>query len=156
MLFDDVIEKIGMVIDAAGVAIIAVGAAIAVVVAVIRLAQRRAGGDVYRQFRRMLARTVLLGLELLVAADIVRTVAILPSLNSVAVLGGIVLIRTFLSFSLELEITGRWPWQKSSPSNVDSSYEAGRNSIGRRGRDRCGRRRQPGMSRGRRVPRRRL
>ncbi|WP_433288207.1 DUF1622 domain-containing protein [Pseudonocardia sp. CA-142604] len=121
MLFDEVIEKIGMAIDAAGVAIIAVGAAIAAVVAVIRLAQRRAGSDVYRQFRRMLARTVLLGLELLVAADIVRTVAILPSLNSVAVLGGIVIIRTFLSFSLELEITGRWPWQKSRPSNVDSS-----------------------------------
>ncbi|MFD1519152.1 DUF1622 domain-containing protein [Pseudonocardia yunnanensis] len=121
MLFDDVIEKIGMIIDAAGVAIIAVGAAIAAVVAVIRLAKHTAGADVYRQFRRMLARTVLLGLELLVAADIVRTVAVMPSLNSVAVLGGIVIIRTFLSFSLELEITGRWPWQKSNTPDVDSS-----------------------------------
>jgi uncharacterized membrane protein len=57
----------------------------------------------------------LLGLELLVAADMVRTVAVTPTLRSVAVLGGIVLIRTFLSFSLELEITGRCPWQKSEP-----------------------------------------
>jgi uncharacterized membrane protein len=54
----------------------------------------------------------LLGLELLVAADIIRTVAVTPTAGSVAVLAGIVLIRTFLSFSLELEITGRWPWQK--------------------------------------------
>jgi len=53
-----------------------------------------------------------LGLELLVAGDIVRTVATSPSLKSVAILAGIVLIRTFLSFSLEVEITGRWPWQE--------------------------------------------
>jgi Protein of unknown function (DUF1622) len=51
-------------------------------------------------------------LELLVAGDIIRTVAAQPNLRSVAILGGIVLIRTFLSFSLEVEITGRWPWQK--------------------------------------------
>jgi uncharacterized membrane protein len=66
---------------------------------------------VYRQYRQQLGRSILLGLELLVAADIIRTVAVTPTLTSVAVLGGIVLIRTFLSFSLELEITGRWPWQ---------------------------------------------
>ena len=54
-----------------------------------------------------------MGLELLVAADIIRTVAVTPDARSVAVLAGIVLIRTFLSFSLELEITGYWPWQKN-------------------------------------------
>jgi uncharacterized membrane protein len=54
-------------------------------------------------------------LELLVAADIIRTVAVTPTLTSVAVLAGIVVIRTFLSFSLELEITGRWPWQNQPP-----------------------------------------
>jgi uncharacterized protein DUF1622 len=58
------------------------------------------------------SRTTLLGLELLVAADIVRTVAASPSLTSVAILAAIVLIRTFLSFSLEVETIGRWPWQK--------------------------------------------
>jgi len=69
--------------------------------------------DVYRRFRRQLGRSILLGLELLVAADIIRTVAVTPTLDSVLVLALIVAIRTFLSFSLELEITGRWPWQKT-------------------------------------------
>lgn len=63
-------------------------------------------------FRRMLGRAILTGLELLVAADIIRTVAIDPTLEKVLVLGLIVIIRTFLSFSLEVEIDGRWPWQE--------------------------------------------
>jgi uncharacterized membrane protein len=54
----------------------------------------------------------------LVAGDIIRTVAIDPTFASVGVLGIIVIIRTFLSFSLELEITGRWPWQKRAPFDV--------------------------------------
>jgi hypothetical protein len=58
-------------------------------------------------------RSILLGLEFLVAADIIRTVAVQPSLENVTVLGLIVLIRTFLSFSLEVEIDGRWPWRRS-------------------------------------------
>ena len=69
----------------------------------------------YRRFRQQLGRSILLGLELLVAADIIRTVAVTPTLTSVAVLAGIVVIRTSLSFSLELEITGRWPWQNQPP-----------------------------------------
>jgi uncharacterized membrane protein len=110
MLYNDVIEKIGMAVDGAGVVVVVVGALIAFGVAFVRLAHREA--DIYRQFRQRLGQTILLGLELLVAGDIVRTVATQPNLRSVAVLGGIVLIRTFLSFSLEVEITGRWPWQK--------------------------------------------
>jgi len=110
MVFNDVIEKIGMTIDAAGVLVIVAGAAIAFVVTVGRLSRHET--DVYRRFRQQLGQTILLGLELLVAGDIVRTVAASPSLTSVAVLAAIVLIRTFLSFSLEVEITGRWPWQK--------------------------------------------
>ncbi len=62
-------------------------------------------------FRKTLGRSILTGLELLVAADIIRTVAVEPTLESVLVLGLIVIIRTFLSFSLEVEIDGRWPWQ---------------------------------------------
>lgn len=66
-----------------------------------------------------MGRAILLGLELLVAADIINTVAIDPTLESLAVLAGIVLIRTFLSLSLEVEIEGRWPWQSpKSPSNT--------------------------------------
>ena len=60
----------------------------------------------------VLGRSILLGLEFLVAADIIHTVAVDPTLQSLSVLAGIVLIRTFLSFSLEVEIEGRWPWQK--------------------------------------------
>ncbi len=63
-------------------------------------------------FRSGLGRSILLGLEFLVAADIINTVAVEPTIESLLVLAGIVLIRTFLSFSLEVEIDGRWPWQK--------------------------------------------
>jgi len=110
MAFNDVIEKTGMAIDAAGVVVIVTGAAIAFVIAAVRLSRRES--EVYRRFRQQLGQTILLGLELLVAGDIVRTVAASPTLTSVAILAVIVLIRTFLSFSLEVEITGRWPWQK--------------------------------------------
>jgi uncharacterized membrane protein len=84
--------------------------AIAFVATAVRLSRRES--DVYRRFRQQLGRVILLGLELLVAGDIVRTVAASPSLTSVAILAAIVLIRTFLSFSLEVETTGRWPWQR--------------------------------------------
>jgi uncharacterized membrane protein len=110
MAFNDVIEKTGMAIDAAGVVVIVTGAAIAFVIAAVRLARRES--EVYRPFRQQLGQTILLGLELLVAGDIVRTVAASPTLTSVAILTAIVFIRTFLSFSLEVEITRRWPWQK--------------------------------------------
>src|SRR5215471_809457 len=112
MGYNDVIEKIGMTIDAAGVVVIVTGAAIAFVVTAVRLSRRQ--GNAYRRFRQQLGQAILLGLELLVAGDIVRTVAASPSLTSLAILAAIVLIRTFLSFSLEVETTGRWPWQKRS------------------------------------------
>ena len=110
MVFNDVFEKTGMAIDAAGVAVIVAGAATAFVFSAVRLSRHES--DVYRRSRQRLGQTILLGLELLVAGDIVRTVAASPNLTSVAVLAAIVLIRTFLSFSLEVELTGRWPWQK--------------------------------------------
>ncbi len=104
------IEALGRAVDVAGVIAILLGAIAAAVFAVSRLFRREP--HVYGKFRRFLGRSILLGLELLVAADIIRTVAVAPTLESVAVLAVIVLIRTFLSWSLELEITGRWPWQK--------------------------------------------
>jgi uncharacterized membrane protein len=108
--FSDVIEHVGKVVDGAGVGVMIIGALGATILAAHRLQQRQP--DSYRLYRRQLGRSILLGLELLVAADIIRTVAVTPTVRSVSVLAGIVLIRTFLSFSLELEITGRWPWQK--------------------------------------------
>ena len=117
MHYNDVIENVGMAIDAAGVAVIVLGTIGATAIAVRHwLAHADA---TYSGFRRRLGRAILLGLELLVAGDIVRTVAASPTLTSVAVLGGIVLIRTFLSVSLEVEVTGRWPWQKP-PENTDT------------------------------------
>ena len=112
MDYNHVIDRTGEVIDAAGVVVIAVGTVIATGAAALRLARREAGG--YQRYRQQLGQTILLGLELLVAADIVRTVATEPTFSSVGVLAIIVLIRTFLSFSLEVELTGRWPWQKKS------------------------------------------
>ena len=66
----------------------------------------------YRAYRQGIGRAILLGLELLVAADIIRTVAVDPSFRSVGVLAVIVAVRTFLSFTLEVELEGRWPWQR--------------------------------------------
>ena len=102
------IEIVGKSIDAVGVAVIAVGALIAAARAVVKMSRRE---PAYRPFRQQLGASILLGLEFLVAADIIRTVAVTPEPKTVAVLAGIVLIRTFLSYSLELEVTGYWPWQ---------------------------------------------
>ncbi len=68
----------------------------------------------YQRYRQDLGRAILLGLEVLVAADIVRTVAFTPTMDSVIVLAMIVAIRTFLSWSLALELEGRWPWQRGA------------------------------------------
>ncbi|MBW8709816.1 MAG: DUF1622 domain-containing protein [Mycobacterium sp.] len=116
----EIIEGIGTTIDAIGVAVIAGGAILAVFLTIGRV--RQEDGGAYEFFRRRLGRAILLGLEFLVAADIIRTVAVTPSGESVAVLGGIVLIRTFLSFSLQLEVTGAWPWQQRSAAAADKTH----------------------------------
>jgi uncharacterized membrane protein len=108
--FVEVIETVGKAIDATGVVVIVGGALLAVALTVTR--RRQPEGTSYELFRRQLGRSILLGLEFLVAADIIRTVAVTPTGESVLVLAGVVLIRTFLSFSLQLEMTGAWPWQK--------------------------------------------
>jgi uncharacterized membrane protein len=107
----ELVETIGWIIDLVGVAIIAIGATLATGAFALRL---RIGtlADAYRIYRISLGRAILLGLEFLVAGDIIRTVAISPSFESVGVLGLIVVVRTFLSFALEVELEGRWPWQR--------------------------------------------
>jgi uncharacterized membrane protein len=111
LTFDEFVVRIGQIVDGVGVTAIVVGVVVASGVALARL--RRGEADVYARYRQRLGRSILLGLELLVAADIIRTVAVSPTLSSLAVLAAIVAIRTFLSFSIELEINGRWPWQKA-------------------------------------------
>jgi uncharacterized membrane protein len=107
-------ETVGKAVDAAGVVAIVLGALIATLIAAAALLRQGNNDSIYHTYRKRLGRSILLGLELLVAADIIRTVAVTPTFESVGVLALIVLIRTFLSFSLELEITGRWPWQKET------------------------------------------
>ena len=107
--FTAVVERVGLVIDGAGVIVIVVGLIVAL------LKYLLAGGrsaDPFRQLRQDLGRGILLGLEFLVAADIIRTVAVTPTLQSVGVLGLIVVIRTFLSMALQVEVEGRLPWQR--------------------------------------------
>jgi len=112
MSYHDVITYIGMAVDAAGVIVIIVGALIATVRF---LLHRYTPPDkAYRLYRQDLGRAILLGLEFLVAGDIIRTVAVSPTLLNVINLGIIVVIRTFLSFSLEVELEGRWPWQRNA------------------------------------------
>ena len=119
MGFGTMIEAVGQFIDVAGVVAIVVGVLYAIVDASVRGLRRIS--PVYERFRRVLGRAILLGLELLVAADIIKTVAVTPTLDSVLVLAIIVLIRTFLSWSLELEISGRWPWQKRAQPVADTA-----------------------------------
>jgi len=100
-------------IEVVGVAIIVAGAAAALLRYLGKMGQSDKEARI-GALRSDLGLSILLGLEFLVAADIVNTVAIEPTMDSVLVLGAIVLIRTFLSFSLEVEIEGRWPWQRTS------------------------------------------
>jgi uncharacterized membrane protein len=109
---EQAIHWVGRGIEWVGIAIIVVGAGVALFAFLRGLLARRDKEEAVGAFRSDLGRSILLGLEFLVAADIINTVAIEPTLDSLAVLAGIVLIRTFLSFSLEVEIEGRWPWQR--------------------------------------------
>ena len=103
-----IVRAAGSLLEAAGVLLMIGG----IVIATCRYAINSTAATLnpYRQYREDIGKSILLGLEVLVAADIIRTVAVTPTLDSVIVLGGIVLIRTFLSFSLEVELEGRWPW----------------------------------------------
>ncbi|MBN9686047.1 MULTISPECIES: DUF1622 domain-containing protein [unclassified Corallococcus] len=119
MRFVDFVALAAQLFEAAGVGTMVVGAGVSVAL-VLRDARSAPRAQAYRQLRHYLGRAILLGLELLVAADIIRTVAGAPTLRQVVILGLIVLIRTFLSFTLEVEVDGRWPWQ-SRPRNEDGA-----------------------------------
>lgn len=100
-------------IDFAGVLIIVLGS----IQASFQFAKREYAQkmpNAFNLYRKELGRSLLLSLEFLVAADIIRTVAIEPTLESIAILAILILIRTFMSATLELEITGAWPWQKQN------------------------------------------
>ena len=106
------IEYASIFIEVVAVIIIVAAIVSALVHYFIHYAFRRGLGDHYREFKIRIGRSLLLGLEVLVAADIVRTVALEFALQSILGLGALVLIRTFLSWALVLEVEGHWPWQK--------------------------------------------
>lgn len=118
--FDQLVHMLAFGMEAAGIAVIVLGSAAATVLYLHRWLRRHDARDAYHRFRAGLGRAILLGLELLVGADIIRTVAIQPTFHNLGVLGLLILIRTFLSFTLEVEIDGHWPWQASRNREASS------------------------------------
>jgi uncharacterized membrane protein len=106
-----------LALEVAGICTIVLGICLAGVRVLLQGAREGRPGLRFREFRSRIGRAILLGLEFLVAADIINTVAIEPTIESVAVLAGIVAIRTFLSFALEVEIEGQWPWRRGAAAN---------------------------------------
>lgn len=117
MTFLEAVEAVGKAVDAIGVATLVIGILVATWTAA--TAPRDSTTDRYRIYRQRLGKAILLGLELLVAADIIRTVAVRPTLETAGVLGIIVVIRTALSFSLEVELEGRWPWARTRDAEAE-------------------------------------
>jgi uncharacterized membrane protein len=123
MHFEEWMENVVKVFEVAGVAILAFGSIIVLVNAARTLARGEAALS-YRNARKDVGRAVLLGLEVLIIADIVETITIDPTLESAATLGLVVLVRTFLSFSLEIELDGVVPWRRSARSDTVGAPEA--------------------------------
>ena len=123
MTFDDVVSELVRVIESVGAAIMVIGGFAAFV-----QYARHARGDAaaaYTELRRNVGRVILLGLEVLIIADIIRTIVVDPTLESVGVLAIIVIIRILLSFSLEVEIDGMWPWNRWRTEPPDGSTGPG-------------------------------
>ncbi|ARP98137.1 DUF1622 domain-containing protein [Pseudorhodoplanes sinuspersici] len=119
-MFTEWIENVGAALDGAGVALITFG----LLIATSRYFSALFGKaeiDAFRRLRQDIGRAILLGLEVLVAADIIRTVAVTPTLTSIAILAGIVAIRTVLSLSLQVEVEGRFPWQPERTNDESAS-----------------------------------
>ncbi len=113
--FGQVITTVGYAIETVGVMVIVAGSIWATLRALRGPGDQTVEGR-YQNYRRDLGRVMLLGLEFLVAGDIIRTVIVAPSVGGVASLGLIVLIRTVLVFTIHLEVEGRWPWQPPQPN----------------------------------------
>ena len=118
MSFTGVMEHVAQGFEAFGAAVLVVGLLWSLILAATVWRRSRRGADAYRVLRSSFGGVLLLGLEILVAADLIKTVAVATTLENVVVLGAIVLIRTFLSFSLEVEIEGRLPWRRAVASGV--------------------------------------
>ena len=113
MTFTEVMDNVAKAFEGLGAAVLVLGLLLSLGVSARDWLRTRQGRVAYRTLKETFGGVLLLGLEILVAADLVRTVAVEPSLENVAILGLIVLIRTFLSFSLEIEIEGVPPWRRA-------------------------------------------
>jgi uncharacterized membrane protein len=127
--FATVMDDVARAFEALGALILVAGLFLSIVLAA--LAWRRSGSAqrAYSALRQVFGGTLLLALEILVAADLIRTVAVAPTLRNILVLGLIVLIRTFLSFSLDIEINGVWPWRRAA-SGAQTVVQASRDALG--------------------------
>jgi uncharacterized membrane protein len=121
--FSSMLQWTTRALEVAGIVAIVLGIFVASTKALLHHAREGSHDRQFREFRASIGRAILLGLEFLVAADIINTVAIEPTLESLAVLAGIVAIRTFLSFALEVEISGQVPWRRA-PSATEASGSA--------------------------------
>ena len=113
MTFTEVMDGVAKAFEGLGAAVLVLGLLLSLGIAARDWLRTRQGRVAYRTLKETFGGVLLLGLEILVAADLVRTVAVEPTLENVAILGLIVLIRTFLSFSLEIEIEGVPPWRRA-------------------------------------------
>lgn len=130
MTYDEFINYIVKVVEATGAAIMVVGGMVALAIYAISAARPNTRGQAYRQLRQSLGRVILLGLEVLIVGDIVRTIIVDPTIESVVVLGLIVVIRIVLSFSLEVEIDGTWPWSRWRLDQHPKAGESGGGTAG--------------------------
>jgi uncharacterized membrane protein len=119
--FAEVMHAIVRAFEGLGVAILVVGTAIALVRYVVQLAQRTDRLQAFAALRAQLGRSILLGLEVLVAADIVRTIVEVPTLQSAVSLGIIVIVRIALSFAIDIEVDGVAPWRKGRPGPTETT-----------------------------------
>jgi uncharacterized membrane protein len=122
--FTTVMEHIAQGFEALGVAVLVIGVVWSVALALVVWRRSRAADRAFLALRRAFGASLLLGLEVLVAADLIRTVAVSPTVENVLVLGLIVLIRTFLSFSLQTEIDGVVPWRRALHSGAAQMAKA--------------------------------
>jgi uncharacterized membrane protein len=113
MTYDDIIADVVKVVEALGATVMVVGGAAALFAAIPAAIDPHRRTAAYQTLRRNLGRVILLGLEILIIGDIIRTIVVEPTVSGVLVLGIIVIIRIVLSFALEVEIDGRWPWSQA-------------------------------------------
>ncbi|HTU07366.1 MAG TPA: DUF1622 domain-containing protein [Trebonia sp.] len=125
MTFTEVLDHVAQAFEALGVLVLIGGTLWSFLTAGLTLRRSRRPRQAYTTLRQAIGGTLLLGVEILVVADLVRTIAVAPTLNDVLTLGLIVLIRTFLSFSLETEISGTLPWRRAPANGAATPRPAG-------------------------------